>query len=91
MKQEFNLSTPYIFHSMTKEQSALCARLRQLGYAQDRQVRLYGEIFELVSDPMIVGDNLVFVDARERKSGQRRRVRIPLTIVHMARAQSRAA
>lgn len=76
---------------MTKEQSTLCARLRQLGYAQDKQVKLYGEMFELVSDPISVGDNLIFIDARERKSGQRRRVRIPLTVVHMARQQSRAA
>jgi hypothetical protein len=76
---------------MTKEQSTLCARLRQLGYAQDRQVRLYGEVFELVSDPISVGENLVFIDARERKSGQRRRVRIPLTVVHMARQLEPAA
>jgi hypothetical protein len=76
---------------MKTEQSTLCARLRQLGYAQDRQVRLYGEVFELVSDPISVGDNLVFVDALERKSGQRRRVRIPLTVVHMASQEERAA
>ena len=76
---------------MTKEQITLCGRLRQLGYAQDRQVRLYGEIFELVSDPISVSDNLVFVDAVERRSGQKRRVRIPITIVQMARQQGRAA
>ena len=76
---------------MTKEQVTLCGRLRQLGYAQDRQVRLYGEVFELVSDPISVGDNLVFVDAREQRSGQKRRVRIPITIVQMAKQQGRAA
>jgi hypothetical protein len=76
---------------MTKEQITLCGRLRQLGYAQDRQVRLYGEVFELVSDPISVSDNLVFVDAREQRSGQKRRVRIPITIVQMAKQQGRAA
>jgi hypothetical protein len=45
---------------------------------------LYGSQFELVSDPLIVDNDLVFVDAVEQKSGQRRRVRIPLMIVRMA-------
>lgn len=47
-------------------------------------MRLYGETFELLSDPIVVGDDLVFVDTIERKSGNIRRVRIPLTIVNMA-------
>jgi len=76
---------------MTKEQSTLCANIKRLGYTQNSQVRLYGEIFELVSDPFSVGDNLVFVDARERKTGHVRRVRIPLTIMHIAQQESRAA
>ena len=69
----------------------LCERIKRLGYAQNNQVRLYGEVFDLVSDPVSVGENLVFVDALERKSGQLRRVRIPPTIVQMARIKRRAA
>ena len=69
----------------------LCERIKRLGYAQNNQVRLYGEVFDLVSDPVSVGDHLVFVDAVERKSGQARRVRIPSTIVQMARTKRRAA
>jgi hypothetical protein len=53
--------------------------------------KLYGEVFELVSDPVAVSENFVFVDALERKSGQVRRVRIPLTIVQKARIERRAA
>ena len=70
---------------------SVCERLRRLGYARDRQVRLYGEIFELLSDPVRISDNLVFVDALDRKSGQFRRVRIPRTIIQMVRMNSRAA
>ena len=70
---------------------ALCETLKRLGYAQDNQVRLYGEIFHLVSDPISVGENLVFVDARDGKSGKVIRVRIPPTVVQMARIKSRAA
>jgi len=45
----------------------------------------------LVSDPVSVGENFVFVDALEQKSGQVKRVRIPPTIVQMARIKRRAA
>ena len=54
-------------------------------------MKLYGEEFELLSDPFIVGNDVVFVDAIERKSRQQRRVRIPLPIVHMANNQRTAA
>ena len=69
----------------------LCETIKRLGYAQNNQVRLYGKVFDLVSDPVSVGENFVFVDALDRKSGQVRRVRIPPTIVQMARIKRRAA
>lgn len=69
---------------MTTRELHVCERLKRLGFARENQVRLYGSQFELVSDPLIVDSDLVFVDAVEKKSGERRRVRIPLTIVRMA-------
>jgi hypothetical protein len=69
----------------------LCETLKRLGYAQDSQVRLYGQIFHLVSDPISIGEKLVFVDALDGKSGKVVRVRIPPTIVQMARIKGRAA
>ena len=75
---------------MVKEQASICEKIRRLGYKQDNQIRLYGEIFELVSDPFTVGD-IVFVDAREQKSGRLRRIRIPLNIVRMANQNPVAA
>lgn len=76
---------------MTSNHSRLCERLKRLGFAQENRMRLYGEEFELLSDPFIVGNDLVFVDAIERKSRQQRRVRIPLPIVHMANSERTAA
>jgi hypothetical protein len=75
----------------TKQQDRLCESIKRLGYARNNQVRLYGEVLDLVSDPVKVGENLVFVDAPERKSGHVRRVGIPWTIVNMARQDRRAA
>ena len=73
------------------QQHAVCETLKILGYAQDNQVSLYGEIFHLVSDPISIGENLVFVDALHGKSGKVMRVRIPPTLVQMARIKARAA
>lgn len=75
---------------MTSHNSGLCERLKRLGFAQEKRMKLYGEEFELLSDPLIVANDVVFVDAIEKKSRQQRRVRIPLPIVKMAN-QERAA
>ena len=66
-------------------------RIKRLGYAQDIQVKLYGEVYTVVSDPIVSGSNLVFIDAIERKTGNLRRIRIPLPIVLMAQEKVRAA
>ena len=76
---------------MTKQQVSLCTRLKQLGFTQGNQMKLYGEEFELHSEPIVMGDNLVLVDAVEKKSGRLRRVRIPLPIVNMANGEGKAA
>jgi hypothetical protein len=76
---------------MTKKQVNLCERLKRMGFAQENQLKLYGEVFELLSDPIVVEDELVLVDAIEKRSGQLRRVRIPLPIVNMANGGRTAA
>ena len=78
-------------HCGRNHTDTLCETIKRLGYAQNNQVRLYGKVFDLVSDPVSVGENFVFVDALDRNSGQVRRVRIPPTIVQMARIKRRAA
>ena len=73
---------------MTATQAHLCERLKQLGFSRESQIRLYGSQFELVGDPLVISDDVVFVDAVERKSGESCRVRIPLNIVKMATEQA---
>jgi hypothetical protein len=73
------------------QHNTLGETIKRLGYAQNNQVSLYGEVFELVSDPVSVGENFVFVDALEQKSGQVKRVRVPPSIVQKARTKCRAA
>ncbi len=78
-------------HRGRNQSDTLCETIKRLGYSKNSQVKLHGEVFDLVSDPVAVGENFVFVDALDRKSGQIRRVRIPPTIVQMARSRCRAA
>jgi len=78
-------------HHERNQPDTLCKAIKRLGYARNNRVRLYGEVFDLVSDPISVGETSVVVDAVERKSGRVRRVRIPSTIVQIARIKRRAA
>ena len=74
---------------MTKQsdnQLVICERLRELGYGSQRHVRLYGEEFHLISDPIPDGDGFV-VKGIARTSGRSRYVRIPLSIIHTLRQE----
>ena len=76
---------------MTQQQIALCERLKRLGYEKNKQLRMYGQEFDLISDPITIGEHLYVVDAIERKSRSFRRVRIPLPVINMARQEPRVA
>jgi len=76
-------------YAMTKhgdKQFVICARLRELGYASKRHIRLYGEEFHLISDPIPEGDGFA-VEGIARKSGKSRYIRIPLSVVHTLRQE----
>lgn len=72
--------------SSTRTQAVLSQRLKRLGFSNASRMKLYGEEFDLVSDPIVETETVVFIDAVERRSHQPRRVRIPLNIVNMANA-----
>jgi hypothetical protein len=73
---------------MTATQIHLCERLKQLGFSRESQISLYGSQFDLVGDPLVISNDVVLVDAIERKSGKPCRVRIPINIVRIATEQS---
>jgi hypothetical protein len=76
---------------MTKLDSNLCDRLKRIGFTQENEMRLYGKEFILRSDPIILADDVILIDAMEKRSGQLQRIRIPMTIVKMAAEHHRAA
>ena len=62
------------------KQVFLCKRLQRLGFAAKRRVKLYGEEFDLISDPVPYGRGYG-IDGVSRKSGSLRRVAIPISLV----------
>jgi hypothetical protein len=69
---------------MTDKQVSLRQRLQRLGFTKGIQMKLYGEVFDVVGEPVILTDDFVFVDAQEGKTGKMCRVRIPPLIVQVA-------
>jgi len=59
----------------------ICARLQELGYAREKHIRLYGEEFHLLSNPVPDGEGFA-VEGVTRMSSSVRRVRIPLSLVY---------
>jgi len=59
---------------------AVCQELRRRGFASGRRIRLYGEEFDFISDPIAV-DGGYRLEGVSRKSGHTRSVCIPLSVV----------
>jgi len=57
-------------------------RLKALGYAHPNRIRMYGEEFDLTSNPIPEGNGFA-IEAISRKSGLARRLRIPLSILQI--------
>jgi len=80
----------------TQRDHEVCERLKALGYAHRKSIRMYGEEFDLASNPVPDGNGFA-IEAISRKSGTTRMVRIPLSVLQMitndlqANVSSRAA
>lgn len=64
----------------TAEIINICDRLRDMGFAQSRRIRIYGQDFELVSNPFPEG-NGVAVRAVARRETHVRIVKIPIPVL----------
>lgn len=60
--------------------SETCARVRKLGFKSSTHIKMYGERFELVSDPFVEGD-FTSVHAISGGSPQGRALRLPVSIL----------
>jgi hypothetical protein len=60
----------------------LCERLRQLGYAQSKRIRIYGQEFDVISNPFPQGKGIA-VKAQSKREKQERVLMLPLPILQM--------
>ena len=68
--------------------SDMCAHVKRLGYAPSRHIRLYGEEFEVVSDPFPEADGIA-VQVTTKKDSCIRVLRIPATVLQGVKGSRR--
>ena len=66
----------------------LLEAVQRFGYAKTKKIKLYGKELELVSDPINRQGDDVFIDAREKRTGQVKEVQVPRNIVEMAKSST---
>jgi len=64
----------------------ICARLRNMGYAESKRIRIYGQEFEVVSNPFPHEDGIA-VWAFSKLETETRTLRLPLPVVQMVTRQ----
>jgi hypothetical protein len=64
----------------------VCVRLQKMGYAQSKRIRIYGQEFEMVSDPFPQGDGIA-IRAFSKRETQTRTLQLPLPVVQMVTRQ----
>ena len=66
--------------------SDICAHVKHLGYAISRRIRLYGEEFEVISDPFPVAGGIA-AHVTTTKDSSIRVLRIPATVLQSAKGR----
>ncbi len=74
----------------TNRNEEVCERLKALGYEHRKRIRMYGEEFDLASNPVPDGNGFA-IEAISRKSGAARMVRIPLSVLQMITSDLKAS
>lgn len=65
----------------------VCANVKRLGFAARERIRLYGEEFEVMSDPFEDGEG-VALNVRSKKDANIRVLRLPVTILQTAKPRA---
>jgi hypothetical protein len=70
----------------------MCTQVKRLGYAASDRIRLYGEDFEVLSDPFPEADGIaVRVKSLRAQSESVRVLQLPATVLQSVKGRSRAA
>jgi hypothetical protein len=77
-------------HNQSASIVEICASVKRLGYAARQHIRLYGEEFEVVSDPFPDADGIA-LNVRTKKDSNVRVLRLPQTILQSVRGREQKA
>jgi hypothetical protein len=70
--------------------SEVCAHVKHLGYAASEHIRLYGEEYEVVSDPFPEADGIA-VHVKTKSNSTVRVLQLPSTVVQSVKGRSAKA
>jgi hypothetical protein len=70
--------------------SEMCAHIKHLGYAASGRIRLYGEEFEVISDPFPENDGIA-VHVKTKSNSTIRVLQLPATVVQSVRGRTTKA
>jgi hypothetical protein len=73
----------------SNELREVCDRLRRMGYAQSKRIRIYGQEFEAMSNPFPNADGIAIRAFSKRETAERV-LQLPLPVVQMVTRQKRA-
>ena len=69
-----------VYKPITKSVADDCVRIKELGYRSSRHIRMYGQRFDIVSDPFPDGDG-VSVEVTTAGEPSKRKLRLPTSIL----------
>jgi len=65
----------------------ICEHVKHLGYSTSKHIRLYGEEYEVVSDPFPEADGIA-VHVTTKKNSKARVLQIPATVLQSVRGRT---
>ena len=68
----------------------MCDHVKNLGYAVNGQIRLYGEEFEVISDPFPEDDGIA-VRVRAKRNSKIRVLQLPATVIQSVKGRAAKA
>jgi hypothetical protein len=83
------MNTPTKTSQPSAEVQEICDRLKKIGYAISSRIRMYGEEFEVISNPYPDGKG-ISVEAVSKRENRARVLRIPLPVLQTV-ARGKAA
>jgi hypothetical protein len=86
-QNETRMPIPFMQSPLVAE---ICASIKRLGYGVGESIHLYGEEFEVVSDPF-PEDGEIAVYVKPKKGEGLRVVKLPATVIQSAMGRKRSA